>query len=298
MFVTHCAICGSKEKIKELYEENFDVKKIDSATFSARRTPDRIHYRFVKCLRCGLIFSNPILEQDKISSLYLKSDFYYSDESEYLKETYWLNLNRFLPNKEMEKLKLLDIGCGNGFFLEKAKDMGISEIFGVEPGRASIKKARKDIRIRIKTGILKQGIYNTGKFDIITCFHTLDHIVDPNLFLRITFSLLKKRGMAFFIVHNTDGLSVKLFREKSPIFDIEHIYLFNPQTLAKIFENNKFRNFQVFDIKNRYPLKYWFRMSPLPRGIKERVFKFLDLVKIDSLPLSLSAGNIGIVVYK
>ena len=69
MIDTICAICEKKEKIVELYRENLDLKKVDGKTYSARRTPDRFHFRFVKCLRCGLIFSNPIMEPEKIISL-------------------------------------------------------------------------------------------------------------------------------------------------------------------------------------------------------------------------------------
>ncbi|KKQ51499.1 MAG: Methyltransferase type 11 [Candidatus Woesebacteria bacterium GW2011_GWA1_39_21b] len=298
MLAIHCAICGKKEKLQDLYKENFDVKKINFATFSARRTPDRIHYRFVKCLRCGLIFSNPILEEKKITALYLKSDFHYSQESEYVGKTYTFYLEKLLPKTGRSKLKLLDVGCGNGFFLEKAQEIGIKHVYGIEPGKASVKKAPKDLQKRIKIDILRKGLFKINSFDIICCFHTLDHVTDPNEFLKITRSLLKKGGTCFFIVHNTDGLSVKLFGEKSPIFDIEHVYLFNPKTLVKIFKKNKFRKIQVIDIKNRYPLKYWFRMTPFPKKIKESILKLLKLTKTDSLPLSLSAGNIGIVAYK
>src|SRR3989337_2341693 len=274
MLAIHCAICGKKEKLQDLYKENFDVKKINFATFSARRTPDRIHYRFVKCLRCGLIFSNPILEGKKITALYLKSDFHYSQQSEYVGKTYTFYLEKLLPKTGRSKLKLLDVGCGNGFFLEKAQEIGIKHVYGIEPGKASVKKAPKDLQKRIKIDILRKGLFKINSFDIICCFHTLDHVTDPNEFLKITRSLLKKGGTCFFIVHNTDGLSVKIFKK------------------------NKFRKIQVIDIKNRYPLKYWFRMTPFPKKIKESILKLLKLTKTDSLPLSLSAGNIGIVAYK
>src|SRR5258708_39499289 len=109
-----CAICGEKEKLHELYKVTFDLKKISQKTFSARRTPDSMHYRFVKCLRCRLIFSNPILPQEKIIDLYKNSTFDYAIESKYLKKTYGYYLQRVVKNRKMERLHLLDIGYGNG----------------------------------------------------------------------------------------------------------------------------------------------------------------------------------------
>jgi len=293
-----CAICGENEKIEELYKESLNLRNITKKTFSARRTPDRMHYRFVKCLVCGLIFSNPILEQNKIIDLYKKSTFDYGTESEFLKKTYGYYLLPLLKNAKREKIKLLDIGCGNGFFLEEAKDMGVKQVYGIEPGRESVKQAPKWLQKTIKIGMLDKKSFKQNTYDIVCCFHTLDHIVDPNAFLQIIYSILKKGGKALFIVHDTSGLSVKLFGEKSPIFDIEHIYLFNKSNLAKLFKKNNFTVIKNFDVKNNYPLQYWIRMTPLPKILKNPLIAGLKKIKREQFPLSLRAGNIGIVVKK
>lgn len=293
-----CVICGKNQKIKELYKENFSQKKINSKTFSARRTPDRLHYRFVKCQNCGLIFSNPIMSTKEINKLYKNSTFDYTIESSYLKKTYGNYLIKMLKNKNLKKTKLLDVGCGNGFFLEEVKSMGINNIYGVEPGKSSVMSAPEWLRRKIKIGILKKGIYKKSMFDVICCFHTLDHIVKPNDFLENVWELLKKNGKTFFIVHDTNGLSVKLFGEKSPIFDIEHIYLFDKKNLKQLFKKNKFKNIRVFDIKNTYPLSYWLRMTPLPKIVKNYLLLLLKKYKLFDFSFSLKAGNIGIIAQK
>lgn len=299
MVTLQCAICKNKEKLKELYSATFDAKKINAKTFSARRTPDRMHYRFVKCFRCGLIFSNPILKPSQIFSLYKDSEFHYSVESTYLAETYGNYLKKVLESfPRSKKIKLLDIGCGNGFFLEKAKSLGVNEVWGVEPGKETVKKAPKWLRKNIVVDILKPGIFKNNSFDIITCFHTLDHIIEPDNFIKEVYELLKENGKILFIVHDTNGLSVKLFGEKSPIFDIEHIYLFNSKTLSKIFKINRFKNTNVFEVKNKYPLIYWSRMIPLPKNIKKELLKFLSFIKLENFPISIKAGNIGIISEK
>ncbi len=298
MLSIQCALCGKRQKLKELYKESLNLQKINSSTFSARRTPDRIHYRFVKCLTCGLIFSNPILPAGKIFKLYKKSTFDYSLESAYLKKTYGYYLQRALGSIKKEKTKLLDIGCGNGFFLEEAKDMGVGSVYGIEPGKASVKKAPKWLQKNIKVEIFRKNIYKNNTFNIICCFHTLDHIVDPNKFLQNVYTVLKKGGRALFIVHDTSGLSVKLFGEKSPIFDIEHIYLFNRQNLSGLFIKNKFKILGTFNVKNNYPLIYWVRMVPLSKKIKEFLLIFLNKIGLSNLPISINAGNVGIVVEK
>lgn len=300
MTTVQCAICEKKQKIKELYPANFSVQNINAQTFSARRTPDRMHYRFVRCGTCGLIFSNPILSQKKIATLYRDSTFEYTTESSYLQKTYGLYLKKIIPKtkKARNALSLLDIGCGNGFFLDEAKKMGITQVYGVEPGKASVKNAPRWLQKRITIGLFKKNLFTQNTFDVICCFHTLDHLVDPNAFLQAVYQSLKKGGKVLFIVHDTDGLSVKLFGEKSPIFDIEHIYLFNKNTLSQLFAKHRFRVLETFPVKNTYPLSYWMRMSPFPKPIKKIMLWILNTINADTIPLSVSAGNIGIVAEK
>lgn len=293
-----CAICDKNQKIVELYPQTINFESVDEKTFSARRTPDRMHYRLVRCKNCGLIFSNPILESNKINKLYGKSFFSYGNESHFLKKTYRYYLEHVLNGLDKNKLRLLDIGCGNGFFLEEMKKAGMKSTLGIEPSKPAVEKATKNIRKFIKNGILKPNIFKNNYFDVICCFQTLDHITNPNFFLKICLKLLKKGGVILFIVHNTDGLSVKLFGEKSAIFDIEHIYLFNPKSLQAIFTKNGFKVVRIFNVKNRYPIGYWLKMIPLPKLLKSAFLKTLDITGVGKIPLSVSPGNIGIVARK
>lgn len=298
MVNTKCAICGNKEKLEVLYPAAFNLGDLSPKTFSARRTPDGTHYRFVKCVNCGLIFSNPILPLDKIAKLYKDSTFDYAPEAEYLKKTYGAVLKRMLPHTGIQKIKVLDIGCGNGFFLERAEELGVKHVFGVEPSIPAIKMAPKYLQSKIKASIFKPGLYKANAFDIACCFHTLDHVTDPLAFVKEMYRILNKGGQASVIVHDTGGLSVKLFGEKSPIFDIEHIYLFNKAALRKIFMMSGFKTAEVFDLENEYPLVYWFRMIPLPPWIKKSLIRLLAFLNLDKVPLKLRSGNIGIIAKK
>lgn len=293
-----CLICRNNSHAKVLYPENFDRKALTSKAFSARRTPDRVHFQFLQCQKCGLIFSSPILPLKTITNLYKGSDFTYGEETSHLANTYGNYLEKLIPQTGREKIRLLDIGCGNGFFLEKAKEMGVGDVCGVEPGKASVLKAKTTIRKKITIDIFRPGLFKENYFDIICCFHTLDHIVEPHKFLQLVYKLVKEKGKILFVVHNTNGFSVKLFGEKSPIFDIEHIYLFNETTLFKVFFNNGFRNMHIYNLKNTYTLLYWVRLMPLPNGIKQSLLTTLNTTKIGYLPLSVSAGNIAITAEK
>ena len=297
MRIIQCAICETNKYSEILFPETTDFSKIDKDIFSARRIPDRVHYRLLRCEKCGLIFSSPILSEKAIRKLYRESRLTYEQEIVSLKETYGSYLKKTLQHS-VKNPKLLEIGGGNGFFLEKAKEMGLTKVYGVEPSQDGVNQARSDIKKNMIVDFFPSQKIKKSSFDIICIFQTLDHIIDPNSFLEECRKALRKNGLVLCIHHNTDGLSVKLLREKSPIFDIEHIFLFNKHNLKTIFAKNGFKTVEVFDVKNTFPLRYWIRMFPLPLKIKTNLINLLKFIRLDNIPITLSAGNIGIIARK
>lgn len=296
MIQTKCIICGDSA-YKALYEQNFSESQIDSKIFSARRVPDHYHYRIVRCVKCGLIYSNPILEPGKIQALYADSYQTYDIEVANIKSTYGYYLNKlssFLRQKE----RMLEIGCGSGFFLEVAKKFGFNEVYGVEPSKDAVKKADKSIRGNILNKHFEVNDFKKNSFDLICVFQTIEHLISPGEFLMDCFSLLKPKGIIFVIAHNTDSLLAKLMKENSPIIDIEHIYLFNKKTLWNLFSKFGYIPIKVFDISNKYSLNYWFRMLSLSGWINKYIFSMLNTTGLGVTNLSVNAGNIGIYAQK
>ena len=109
---------------------------------------------------------------------------------------------------------------------------------------------------------------------------------------------LAKNGKAIFIVHDTNALSAKIFGEKSPIFDVEHIYLFNKNTLSKIFKKNGFKVEKITDLTNTFPLHYWIKMAGISPYLKKFIILVIDFFNIQNLEVSFKGGNIYIVVNK
>lgn len=293
-----CAICGEKQQVRVLYPATFKAKNISKNTYSARRLPDRIHYRILKCVRCGLVFSSPIISNEKISTFYKGSLCSYEDQIPYLIKTYF-KIIEDIKSDFPKNPKVLEVGCGNGFFLKALVDLGFTKsVFGIEPSSKMILEANPSLKARIKVNIFKSTLFPKNSFDLICCFHTLDHMVDPNGFIKGANSMLKKNGHVIVVVHDTEGLSVKLFGEKSAIFDIEHVYLFNKKTLREIFLQNKFKVVKVSNLVNSYPLNYWMQMSGFPSIVKKYTKFIFDTLGIGKREMSISAGNIALIAKK
>ncbi len=70
-----------------------------------------------------------------------------------------------------------------------------------------------------------------------------------------------------------DSLQAKILRDRSPIIDVEHIYLFNKITLSRLFTEANFAVLNVGDIKNSYPINYWLRLA-LKNGRSGNILKY------------------------
>ncbi len=226
---TKCLLCGTNSHTKVKFPQNFSEKDLTADIFSARRTTEHYHYQLLECQNCSSVFSSPILPYAKIASLYQHSKQNYDKETSFIAESYIQYIKENLGLFQGRE-KALEIGCGSGFFLKELEKAGFTTVYGVEPSEEAVSKSG-DLKENIFTGFFENASYPENSFDLITCFQTLDHLIDPLSVLKKILQLLKPGGLAYLIMHNEKSLQARLFGEKSPIYDVEHIYLFNKKTL-------------------------------------------------------------------
>lgn len=291
---TECLLCETNKHTKIKFNQNFLPEDLTGDIFSARRSTEHYHYQILECLTCGSVFSSPILPYEKIAGLYKTSKQNYDDETSFINESYvaYINQNNALFKN---RRKALDIGCGSGFFLKALQKVGYIEVNGVEPSEEAVSKAG-DIKDRIFTGFFEQANYPTGSFDLVTCFQTLDHLIDPLSVLKKIQEVLKPGGIAYLIMHNEKSLQARLFGEKSPIYDVEHIYLFNKETLPRFAQKAGFKVLKLFEVKNVYPLSYWLRMAPIP--MKKSITLMAKALHLIDIRVGIYPGNLGIFIQK
>ncbi len=249
---TVCAICGCFGNAREIYGPAFSPSDLNPIVFSARRTPDRVHYRIVQCQDCGLLRSDPVAEEADLESLYQRSHFDYGKEVDNLRLTY----RRYLKKVPERSGAFLEIGCGNGFVLQEALTLGYSEVAGVEPSSEAVAQAPAAIRSRIRCAMMRPGLFAGETFETVAMFQVLDHLPDPRGILEECFQLLRPGGYLFCLQHNARSWTARLLGERSPIFDIEHTYLYSATTLRRLVEGLGFRPLVCKAAWNRYSLGY------------------------------------------
>ena len=101
--------------------------------------------------------------------------------------------------------KILDVGCGEGEFLEICQKAG-TECFGVDISNYALKKAKGKVKgklasVNVETEKLP---YPDEYFDTITSFDLLEHLRNPGFLFRELKRVLKKDGLLFLTTPNGD----------------------------------------------------------------------------------------------
>jgi SAM-dependent methyltransferase len=294
---TECAICGTLGNARELYPKRLTAAAFRASTFSARRLPDRLHYRMVKCLTCGLVRADPVAEPELLARLYGESEFSYADEIPNLRRTY----RRYLAELETYgavKGDLLEVGCGNGFFLETALEVGYATVRGVEPSAASVALAAPQIRPYIVPDIIRPGLFGAAEFDVLCMFQVFDHVPNPRELLAECWRVLRPGGFILCLNHNVDALSARVLKERSPIVDVEHTYLYSRRTIATIFAQRGFSVRRVDSALNTYGLRHLAWLAPLPPALKRALLAVSELSPIRTLSLPLPLGNLYLIAQR
>ena len=208
-------------------------------------------FTLCRCSRCSLEFVNPRLSYDELAAkVYSDNYFPKRDGSNRptAEATHYYNsqLSQF-DALLGDSRKVLDIGCGNGAFLDFARERGW-EIAGVD---IKLSPDAHALGCPLWEGRLQDIDFGDSRFDLIRLNHVLEHTQDPVSELEICRELLEPNGILFISVPNIAGLSPKLKSLQSRLYlkshrwrhyaAMHHLFFFSPETLRLVVEKAGFK---------------------------------------------------------
>lgn len=196
-------------------------------------------YKILRCKNCRLVFVHPWPKKKDLEKLYKK----YPHVDGFLHEQgIRRDARRTLQN--VRKMgytngKLLDIGCGIGFFLGEAGKRGW-ETLGIDTATIPLKYARDTLRLHVI-----QKDFNTfqskTKYDVIVIMQLIEHLVDPYPLLNKVNQLLTDNGIACFATPNIESVLFKVLKDKfTYLIPPEHVVYYGPDTLKRLLEKTGF----------------------------------------------------------
>jgi len=272
-------------------KENIDKSKLSEFSYSSRKDPEYMCYRLVKCSQCELVYSIKPPDESKLAKAYHSAAYNSSDEASDAALSY-LNAVKPVLDKLTRRLSVLEIGTGNGIFLERLQDEGFTELVGIEPSSAAISSAPTHRLPWIRKGMFDEKEFPAESFDLICCFMTMEHVRDPDIVAQAAFRLLRAGGVFITVTHNYQSLVNRLLGKHSPIIDIEHLQLFSEDSMRFLLENTDYSEVEVKTFKNTYSLQYWIRLLPLPTLIKHGSIKLMAFLGLSNRKVALNVGNI------
>src|SRR5262249_36333153 len=111
------------------------------------------------------------------------------------------------PGKERQTLpwvgegRLLDFGCGGGSYLEGMPRQGWP-VTGLDASRRAVQRVRAELGLPALVGSLPHPELAPDSFDVITMWHSLEHVHAPREVLREARRLLAPGGRLLVAVPN------------------------------------------------------------------------------------------------
>ena len=198
-------------------------------------------FDIVECEACSIRTTTPFPDKKIIGNYYSSDDYISHDDkvsgifdSIYgLVRTYQLNKKKKLIGKYFNKSngKIPDIGCGAGDFLQYMKENHWN-INGVDTSNKARKIVKKKLNIKVMNP--QDWINNNEKYDVITCWHSLEHVHEPWVYLDKIKKSLTLDGFLIVALPNYQSTDAKIYKEFWAAYDTpRHLYHFTIKSMNK-----------------------------------------------------------------
>ena len=225
--INNCPVCEENNNFTFLKSRNF---RINEEKFDVK-----------ECNNCSMRFTSPLPSVSEIGDYY--------DPVNYVSHT---GTKKGIVNKLFHavrkitlrnKFKLLtkvskgkrhlDIGAGNGIFLNFMKEKGW-DVSGIELDDTSRTAIEKNTELKIATTVHENS--ETNEYDVITMWHVLEHVYDLKKDITAIKSKLKKDGVFIVAVPNCDSYDAAFYKEYWAAYDLPiHLYHFRPKNIDDLF---------------------------------------------------------------
>lgn len=178
------------------------------------------------------------------------------------KKIKWFNYKILPFLKEFDKdVKIFEIGCGTGYFLEYLNSIGFKKNLGIDIAAEQI-KISKNKRLNVhKSDVFDFLEKNENPFRVIVCFDFIEHFNKKEL-LYLTSLVHKNLEMdGIFIILTPNGMG--LYPNQVIYGDLTHQTIFNPFSLEQLLRISNFKEIKFFE------------SGPVPIGLKGLIKYYL-----------------------
>ncbi|HYG76591.1 MAG TPA: class I SAM-dependent methyltransferase [Planctomycetota bacterium] len=190
-----------------------------------------------QCPKCNLIFLSPRPPVDAMKTYY--DEYYEGDAARSPRqENRAARHIRRLMRYASKPGRLLDVGAGDGYFLNAARKAGW-QVEGLELSQPRVKHAKDWFDLTLHSTVLSDAPFAAQSFDAIGMFQLIEHVHDPRAVLKKVHELLRPGGILMMSTPNVLAYARKN-RDVNTWRIPRHLFFFTPRTLVNAVENSGF----------------------------------------------------------
>ncbi|WP_152632906.1 class I SAM-dependent methyltransferase [Aliarcobacter butzleri] len=234
-----CPVCGDEKSVTVLPYDRY-----------------YLNINLSVCQNCATLFTKNNFSEDNVGIFY--KEFYrylYNDVKEVTVEFIdksddikfakfrFERISLFCKENALDFNKIVEIGSGTGQFLTLLED-NQKDFFGIEPGNTFYNYLSKQKFNKKITNTFFEEAELPFSANFFVSFHVLEHIINPNHFLKNIYSKLSNGGHVIMEVPCYDN---DVQWEEYGVMDIHiaHVVYYTEDTLSRLFTQNGFRVIKI-----------------------------------------------------
>jgi len=193
-----CPICDSDSHSVCSLKADFIRKRLQ--LYYNEQVPQQLRlvdYEILRCRNCALEYAAPLQAGTESFYQWITSHpGYYPDE----RWEWFTVIDQIRKRRPVSTIKVLEIGCGSGKFLEMAQRVPNVRAVGLDTATTSVDTCQsKGLEVYSETieSFLGDSSSQGKGFDFAVAFHCLEHVSGPKEFVTSMLSLLNATGRIF-----------------------------------------------------------------------------------------------------
>lgn len=254
------------------------------------------------CEQCGFLTADVSISEDELKQLYGKDYFHGEEYGDYTRDRKTIQknfrrrllaLNRFVENPE--QMKLYEIGCAYGFFLDVARPT-YKSVSGIDISSDAALYAQTEMGLEVVSG---DYLDTNASFDVCCMWDTIEHLKHPEKFIEKISSEISPNGIVAITTGDIGSLNARVRGRKwRQIHPPTHLHYFSTKTLTLLLENNGFEVVYKQHVGNWMSLDTIAYIILVFRQNKKKLYDLLKKTKLLNLNAYMNMGDTVFILAK